>query len=63
MKQGLYQTNKDDAGKTYKHQLVAEKKAFYRTRASAYNSIDDFMKEVSTVNEYGDHVISGKRIC
>jgi hypothetical protein len=40
-------------------------KAPGKTRCAAYNSIDDFLSSypIFSLNEYGERVISGRRIC
>jgi hypothetical protein len=65
MKQHLQQKRKNNAGRKYPCLLVAEKTPLYYTKATTYRSIDDFLRKVpiSTVNEYGELSISGKRIC
>jgi hypothetical protein len=40
-------------------------KAPGKTRCAAYNSIDDFLSShpIFSLNEYGERVIGGRRIC
>jgi len=65
MKHSLRKTRKGNTEKTRRYNLVAEEAPSYRSTASAYRSISDFMKKVpvSTMNEYGVRVIRGMRIC
>jgi hypothetical protein len=65
MKRSARQIRKSYTEKTRRYNLVAEEAPSYRTTASAYRNINDFMKKVpvSTINEYGIRVIRGMRIC
>jgi hypothetical protein len=40
-------------------------KAPVKIRYAAYNGIDDFLRSypIFTLNEYGERIISGRRIC
>jgi len=63
MKQYFYKTKKD-SGKRQRRQLLAERAPPYLLTDSYYNSLDGFLMRfpIATLNEYGERVISGKRI-
>jgi len=66
MKQHLYQPRKgNNARKKYYGQVLAEKEPPYLTIDSPSTRLDDFLLRfpIATVNEYGEWVIKGRRIC
>jgi hypothetical protein len=66
MKQYLYHPQKgNNARKKNYGQVLAEKTPPYLITDSPSSRLDDFLLRfpIATVNEYGERVISGKRIC